>query len=102
MFQDFKFILKKPVLLVSILFVSTLPIIYAITFLGAMWNPYDRTSEMTFSIVNEDNGGEEIQFGEDFFEKIKEHDDFKREFTDFETTEKHPQSGERYGDIRIS
>lgn len=101
MFQDFKFILKKPVLLVSILFVSTLPIIYAITFLGAMWNPYDRTSEMTFSIVNEDKGGEEIQLGEEFVEKIKENDDLKWEFTDLDTAEKHLQSGESYGYIRI-
>ncbi|MFC7285120.1 YhgE/Pip domain-containing protein [Phocicoccus pinnipedialis] len=101
MFQDFKFILKKPLLLVSLLFVATLPVIYAVTFLGAMWNPYERTSEMTFSIVNEDTGGNEINLGEDFIDEIKKHDDLKWEFTDLGTAENHLQSGESYGYIRI-
>ena len=63
MFQDFKFILKKPLLLISLAFISLLPVIYAITFLGAMWNPYDRTDDMKFHLVNEDTGNEDIELG---------------------------------------
>lgn len=101
MFQDFKFILKKPILFVSLFVIALLPLIYAVTFLGAMWNPYDRTSEMTFSIVNEDKGGEEIKLGEEFVKEIEKNDDLNWEFTDLKTAEEHLQKGESYGYLRI-
>ena len=71
MLRDFKFILKTPVLLISLLVVSTLPFIYAITFLGAMWNPYENTEDMKFNIVNEDKGTEDINVGESLVDELK-------------------------------
>lgn len=71
MFQDLRFILKKPLLLISLLVISLLPVIYTVTFLGAMWNPYDRTGDMQFHIVNEDKGNEDINIGENIVDELK-------------------------------
>lgn len=101
MLRDFKFILKTPVLLISLLVVSTLPFIYAITFLGAMWNPYENTEDMKFNIVNEDKGTEDINVGDSLVDELKEEDRLDWQFTDLDTAKKALQKGETYGYIVI-
>lgn len=101
MLRDFKFIRKTPVLLISLLVVSTLPFIYAVIFLGAMWNPYENTEEMKFHIVNEDKGHEEIHVGDSLIEELKEEDRLDWQFTDLDTAKKALQKGDTYGYIVI-
>src|SRR5699024_11749837 len=69
MLNDFKNILKKPILLLSMLAIATIPAIYTTIFLGSMWDPYDSKDQLIIDVVNEDEGsemdGEEINLGED-------------------------------------
>ncbi len=101
MFQDFKFIFKKPMLLTSLLVISLLPVIYASIFLGAMWNPYDRTDDMAFHVVNEDKGNEDIDLGAEIEEELKRNDQLDWQFTDLNEAKKALQKGDSYGYLRI-
>ncbi|CAD2073012.1 hypothetical protein JEOAER750_00543 [Jeotgalicoccus aerolatus] len=101
MFQDFKFILKKPLLLISLAFISLLPVIYAITFLGAMWNPYDRTDDMKFHLVNEDTGNEDIELGKEIENELNNNDQLDWQFSNLDEAEEAIKSGESYGYLVI-
>lgn len=101
MFQDFRFILKKPLLLISLLVISLLPVIYTVTFLGAMWNPYDRTGDMQFHIVNEDEGNEDINIGKNIVDELKNNDQLDWQFSDLEEADEALKKGESYGYLEI-
>lgn len=101
MFQDFKFIFKKPILIISLIVISLLPVIYAVTFLGAMWNPYDRTDEMKFHIVNEDAGNDDIALGEEIENELKNNDQLNWQFSDLDDAKDALQKGESYGYLQI-
>lgn len=101
MFQDFKFIFKKPLLLLSLAVISLLPVIYAVTFLGAMWNPYERTGNMQFHIVNEDTGNEDIELGKNIEEELSDNDQLDWQFSNLDEAEEAIKSGESYGYLII-
>ncbi len=101
MFQDFKFIFKKPLLIATLFFVSLFPVIYSLTFLGAMWNPYDRTGDMAFHIVNEDEGTEDINIGSNIEEELSDNDRFDWKFTGLDEAKEAVQSGDAYGYLVI-
>ena len=101
MLDDFKFIFKKPALLVSLLAIALLPVIYAVTFLGAMWNPYERTQDLNFHIVNEDTGTEDINIGNNIEEELEENDQLNWKFTSLEEAEQALHDGQAYGYILI-
>lgn len=101
MFQDFKFIFKKPILIISLIVISLLPIIYAITFLGAMWNPYDHTEDMNFHIVNEDTGNDDIALGKEIENELKNNDQLNWQFSDLDEAKDALQKGESYGYLQI-
>src|SRR5699024_7675505 len=101
MLDDFKFIFKKPALLVSLLAIALLPVIYAVTFLGAMWNPNERKQELNFHIVNEDTGTEDINIGNNIEEELEENDQLNWKFTSLEEAEQALHDGQAYGYILI-
>jgi len=101
MLQDLKFIFKKPLLLISLTVIALLPVIYAVTFLGAMWNPYDRTGDMQFHIVNEDAGNEDIELGKEFEKELKNNNELDWQFSDLEEAETALKNGESYGYLLI-
>ena len=101
MFQDFKFILKKPLLIATLFFISLLPVIYSVTFLGAMWNPYDRTGDLAFHIVNEDEGADDINIGSNIETELSNNKQFDWKFTNLDEAKEAVQSGEAYGYLVI-
>lgn len=101
MFQDFRFILEKPLLLISLLVISLLPVIYTVTFLGAMWNPYDRTGDMPFHIVNEDTGNKDINIGENIVDELKNNNQLDWQFADLAEADEALKKGESYGYLEI-
>ncbi|WP_052256036.1 YhgE/Pip domain-containing protein [Salinicoccus sp. YB14-2] len=101
MLQDFKFIFKKPLLLVSLAVIALFPVIYAVTFLGAMWDPYDQTGDMQFHIVNEDAGNEDIELGKEIEAELKDNDQLDWQFSTLEKAEEAIKSGESYGYLEI-
>lgn len=101
MLQDFKFVFKKPLLLISLAFISLFPVIYSLTFLGAMWDPYDHTGDMQFHIVNEDAGNEDIELGKEIEAELKDNDQLDWQFSTLEKAEEAIKSGESYGYLEI-
>lgn len=101
MLQDFKFIFKKPLLLISLAVISLFPVIYSLTFLSAMWDPYDHTGDMQFHIVNEDTGNEDIELGKEIEAELKDNDQLDWQFSTLEKAEEALKSGESYGYLEI-
>lgn len=101
MLQDFKFVFKKPLLLISLAVISLFPVIYSLTFLGAMWDPYDHTEDMQFHIVNEDAGNEDIELGKEIEAELKDNDQLDWQFSTLEKAEEALKSGESYGYLEI-
>lgn len=105
MLNDFKNILKKPILLLSMLAIATIPAIYTTIFLGSMWDPYDSKDQLIIDVVNEDEGsemdGEEINLGEDLEEELADNDEFKWRFSDMEEATEDLGRGEIYGVVKI-
>lgn len=105
MFDDFKNILKKPILLISLLAIATIPAIYTSIFLGSMWDPYDSKDQLEIDVVNEDAGaeldGEEINLGQDLVDELKDNDEFKWEFTDMDEATEDLGRGEVYAVVKI-
>lgn len=101
MLQDFKFVFKKPLLLISLAVISLFPVIYSLTFLGAMWDPYDHTGDMQFHIVNEDAGNEDIELGKEIEAELKDNDQLDWQFSTLEKAEEAIKSGESYGYLEI-
>lgn len=101
MLQDFKFVFKKPLLLISLAVISLFPVIYSLTFLGAMWDPYDHTEDMQFHIVNEDAGNEDIELGKEIEAELKDNDQLDWQFSTLEKAEEAIKSGESYGYLEI-
>ena len=101
MLQDFKFVFKKPLLLISLAVISLFPVIYSLTFLSAMWDPYDHTGDMQFHIVNEDTGNEDIELGKEIEAELKDNDQLDWQFSTLEKAEEAIKSGESYGYLEI-
>src|SRR5699024_6656203 len=105
MLNDFKNILKKPILLLSMLAIATIPAIYTTIFLGSMWDPYASKDQLIIDVVNEDEGaemdGEEINLGEDLKEELGDNDEFKWHFSDMEEATEDLGRGEIYGVVKI-
>ena len=43
MLNEFKFILKNKMLVVSLIAISLISLLYVALFVGSMWDPYDKT-----------------------------------------------------------
>ncbi|AKG73537.1 YhgE/Pip family protein [Salinicoccus halodurans] len=105
MLDDFKHILKKPILLISLLAIAMIPAIYTSIFLGSMWDPYDSMDQLKIDVVNEDEGaeldGEEINLGRDLVDELKDNDEFEWQFTDMEKAGRELGHGEVYAVVKI-
>lgn len=105
MVNDFKNILKKPILLISLLAIATIPAIYTTIFLGSMWDPYDSMDQLKVDVVNEDEGaeldGEEISLGQDLVDELKDNEEFKWQFTDMKEASDDLGRGEVYAVVKI-
>ena len=105
MLDDFKHILKKPILLISLLAIATIPAIYTTIFLGSMWDPYDSMDQLSIDVVNEDTGaeleGEEIALGEDLVRELEDNDEFNWRFTSADEAARDLGRGEVYAVVKI-
>jgi len=81
MFNEFKFIFKNKMLIVSLIAIALIPLIYVALFVGSIWDPYDKTDQLEISIVNQDESaklnGKEITIGDDLVNELKDNKDFK-------------------------
>lgn len=81
MFNEFKFIFRNKMLIVSLIAIALIPLIYVALFVGSIWDPYDKTDQLEISIVNQDESaklnGEKITIGDDLIDELKDNEDFK-------------------------
>lgn len=81
MFNEFKFIFRNKMLIVSLIAIVLIPLIYVALFVGSIWDPYDKTDQLEISIVNQDESaklnGEKITIGDDLVDELKDNENFK-------------------------
>lgn len=80
MFNEFKFIFRNKMLIMSLIAIAAIPLLYVALFVGSMWSPYDKTDQLKISIVNQDQSaklnGEKVTIGDDVVDKVKDNDKF--------------------------
>ncbi|MFC4653274.1 YhgE/Pip family protein [Lactococcus nasutitermitis] len=72
---EWKALFTKRFLLVSIIFVSFIPMFYAMIFLASMWDPYNHLNQLPVAIVNEDKAvkfdGKTLDIGTSLVKQMK-------------------------------
>lgn len=105
MFNDFKTLLKKPFLLISLLIIATIPLIYTAIFLGSMWDPYSNMEDLEIAVVNEDTGsemnGEDVHIGDDVIDNLDDNNDFNWQPMNYDEAMQNLENGEAFGVIII-
>ncbi|MFC3419923.1 YhgE/Pip family protein [Salinicoccus hispanicus] len=105
MFEDFKHLMTRPILIISLLAIATIPAIYTSIFLGSMWDPYSQTDNLKIHVVNHDEGatvgGEDINLGADITEALEDNDKFDWNMSDREAADTSLEQGEAYAVVVI-
>ncbi|MBS4171970.1 YhgE/Pip domain-containing protein [Bacillus sp. FJAT-49736] len=77
---ELKKILRHPMLLISTLAITFVPIMYAGMFIWSFWDPYGHLDRLPVAVVNNDNGavldGEHLKLGKELADKLKDSKDF--------------------------
>ncbi|MDR0846349.1 MAG: YhgE/Pip domain-containing protein [Lactobacillales bacterium] len=72
---EWRKILKSKYLLAGVILVSFLPAIYAVTFIGSMWDPYGHVDRLPVAVVNLDKPtefeGQKVAIGENLVKELK-------------------------------
>jgi len=83
--QEWKNILKKPMMIATIITIGLVPMLYSLIFLSAYWNPYNKTEKLSVAVVNNDIGTEfndkKLNVGKDFVDGLKDNHSFKWKIT---------------------
>ena len=81
------------------------PSIYAVTFLGSLWNPYGEVSKLPVAVVNKDQAvtyqGKKLKVGHDLKNELEQSDAMNFKFPSEKAAEKGLDSGKYYTVITI-
>ncbi|UQZ35306.1 hypothetical protein C2I18_18325 [Paenibacillus sp. PK3_47] len=84
--KDLQILVKKPMLLLTLLGVAILPTLYSSFLVEGSWDPYGNTSKLPVAVVNLDTGaqyeGKSMEVGKDFVDELKTNSDFNWKFVD--------------------
>lgn len=76
MLEEWKAIIKKPILWISMIGLALIPALYNIIFLSSMWDPYGQVDNLPVAIVNQDKSatyqGKTFTIGKDIVTNMKE------------------------------
>ena len=102
---EWQHLFKNKILLLSVAVISFIPIMYSGFFLGSIWDPYGRTSELPVAFVNEDKGaelnGKTLNVGQSVEQKLKDNHDLKWEFVSKKQAEDGTASGHFYAVVTV-
>ncbi len=102
---EWKKLLKNKTLLVVLVAIIAIPTIYTTLFLGSMWDPYGKLSNLPVAVVNEDKSvvyhEKTLSVGEDLVENLKEEDSLFFHFVDSQTALRGLENGTYYMVITI-
>ena len=103
--KEFNNLLKSKGLIITMAIVLLVPILYAGTFLKAVWEPYNNTGNMKVGVVNLDKkvdlDGKTLEVGNSMVEKLKENKKVNWQFVDKETADKELREGDYYMVVTI-
>ncbi len=73
--NEFKFIAKNRLIMISLIAIVFIPFLYSIFFLKSVWDPYGSTGELPVAVVNNDQpatyNGETLSAGKDMVKELK-------------------------------
>ncbi|GEQ06791.1 YhgE/Pip family protein [Staphylococcus gallinarum] len=105
MFNEFKFIFRNKMLIVSLVSIALVSLLYVAFFVGSIWDPYDKTDQLKISVVNHDESakmnGKKITVGDDLVDKLKDNDKFKFQEVSEEKAQNELNKGKSAGTIII-
>ncbi|MDD2643527.1 MAG: YhgE/Pip domain-containing protein [Methanobacteriaceae archaeon] len=103
--NDAKNSLKNPVIIIVIIAIIILPSLYAVLNVQACWDPYGKTGNMDFAVVNLDDGstynGISQNFGNDLVNELKDNNQFNWQFTNETDARDGVTSGKYYAAIIV-
>lgn len=103
--NEWKNLFKSKFLIIALIAVITIPTIYTTLFLGSMWDPYGKVSDLPVAVVNNDipttYNDKDINIGEKLVDKLKDNDSLSFNFVDSETASKGLEDGTYYMVINI-
>lgn len=102
---EWKHLFSRKTLLLSLSVIMFIPIMYGGFFLGSIWDPYGKTSDLPVAFVNEDTGailsGEHVTIGNDVVNTLKDNADIGWEFVNKATADAGIKSGYYYASVVI-
>ncbi|MCP8853259.1 YhgE/Pip domain-containing protein [Latilactobacillus sakei] len=76
--NEFKFIAKNKIIMISLIVIMFIPFLYSVFFLKSVWDPYGSTGELPVAVVNNDQpatyNGETLSAGKDMVKELKKND----------------------------
>ncbi|MDR2660444.1 MAG: YhgE/Pip domain-containing protein [Lactobacillaceae bacterium] len=80
MFNDLKMVFNKKILIIAALVIAFVPAIYAVVFIGSMWDPYGNTNNLPVAVVNLDQD-KNFNLGNKVVSNLKRNRDLDYSFT---------------------
>ena len=103
--QEWKRLLKNPLMLLIVVVIALIPSIYAGLFLASMWDPYGELEKLPVAVVNLDQtveyNGKMLTIGEDLVDNLLEDGSLDFHVTDSETASKGLEDGTYYMIVTI-
>lgn len=103
--QEWRRLLHNKVLLVVLIAILVIPTIYTTLFLGSMWDPYGKLSELPVAVVNCDRetvyNGKLLHVGDDLVRNLRESGELAFDFVDEEQAREGLLSGKYYMVVTI-
>lgn len=97
---EWRNLFKNRILFISCLVLGFIPVLYGGFFLGGIWDPYGRTSDIPIAVVNQDTpatvDGRVLNIGQDVVTQLKSNHDLKWEFVSADTATQGLDSGHYY------
>ena len=95
--KDLKCATANPIVVFGLIAIMILPSLYSLVNIQACWDPYERTENLEFAVVNEDMGalydGENINIGNELVDELKDNDEFTWKFVSLEEAREGVRNG---------
>lgn len=103
--DEFKSLGKNKIKIIALFAVIAIPLLYSFLYLKAYWDPYGDLKNYPIAVVNNDKGAlmndENVNYGEDLIDNLKDNRDVGFEFVDISTAEQGIKDDKYFATIEI-
>lgn len=100
MLDELKALVKKPMLWITMIGVALVPALYNLIFLGSMWDPYGKVSDLPVAVVNHDQAasyqGKTLTIGQDMVRQMTKNKQLDYHFVSNSKARKGLETGDYY------